>query len=74
MIWGGRAEVRSVLFMATLSAVRCNPVIRPFYRHLKAAGKPFKVRMTACMRKLLVILNSMAKTNTHWRLQEDASG
>lgn len=65
-IWGGRASVRSVLYMATLSARRCNPVIRQFAKRLEAEGKLFKVVITACMRKLLVILNTMVKNNTHW--------
>jgi transposase len=66
LVWGGRAQVRSVLYMATLSAVRFNPVIRPFYQRLIQAGKPFKVALTACMRKLLTILNVMVKNETAW--------
>jgi transposase len=65
-IWGGRASVRSVLYMAALSAKRCNPVIRAFADRLEQTGKPFKVVITACMRKLLVILNTLLKTNSHW--------
>ena len=65
-IWGGRAEVRRALYMATLSATRYNPVIRPFYQRLLLAGKPKKVAITACMRKLLTILNAMVRTNTKW--------
>lgn len=65
-IWGGRSEVRQTLFMATLTAVRCNPVIGEFYKRLTAAGKPHKVAMTACMRKLLVILNAMVRDGQHW--------
>jgi transposase len=65
-IWGGRAAVRSVLYMATLTARRCNPVIRAFGQRLEAAGKPFKVVMVACMRKLLVILNTILKNNSAW--------
>ena len=65
-IWGGRACVRSALYMATLTARRCNPVIQRFAQRLEAEGKLFKVVMTACMRKLLVILNTMVKNNTHW--------
>jgi transposase len=65
-IWGGRASVRSVLYMATLTARRCNPAIRAFGQRLAAAGKPFKVVMVACMRKLLVILNTMLKNNSAW--------
>jgi transposase len=65
-IWGGRASVRTSLYMATLTARRINPVIRAFAARLESVGKPFKVMMTACMRKLLVILNTMVKTNTTW--------
>lgn len=66
-IWGGRATVRSPLFMATLCAIRINPTIKFFYRRLIAAGKAPKVAITACMRKLLTILNVMVKTQTSWR-------
>lgn len=65
-IWGGRAQVRRALYMATLTAIRRNAVIAAFYQRLRAAGKPFKVAMTACMHKLLTILNAMMKHNTHW--------
>lgn len=65
-IWGGRADVRSVLYMATLSAIRHNPVIREFYQRLVARGKLKKVALVACMRKLLTILNRMVKDNTRW--------
>jgi transposase len=65
-IWGGRASVRCALYMAALSARRCNPVIRAFAKRLEAAHKPFKVVLTACMRKLLTIINAMVKTNTEW--------
>ena len=65
-IWGGRAAVRSVLYMAALTAQRFNPLIRAFAQRLQAAGKPFKVVLTACMRKLLVILNTMLKNNLPW--------
>lgn len=65
-IWGGRAQVRSVLYMAAVSAMRWNSVIRAFYLRLRQAGKPFKVAITACMRKLLTILNAMMKHHTHW--------
>lgn len=64
---GGRASVRHVLYMATLSARRCNPVIRAFSERLAAQGKKPKVIITACMRKLLVILNTMLKNNTPWK-------
>jgi transposase len=65
--FGGRAAVRAGMHMATLAAMRCNPVIKRFARRLKAAGKPFKVVSTACMRKLLTILNIMVKNNQQWR-------
>jgi len=65
-IWGGRAAVRSVLYMAAFTARRSNPLIRAFAQRLEAAGKPFKVVVTACMRKLLVILNTMVKNNSPW--------
>ena len=64
--WGGRAAVRPVLYMATLAAVRCNPVIRAFYHRLTGAGKLKKVALVACMRKLLTILNAMLKHQTPW--------
>jgi transposase len=63
-IWGGRAEVRTALYMAAITAKRHNPVIRSLYDRLRAAGKPFKVAMVACMRKMLVILNTMIRTGT----------
>jgi transposase len=66
-IFGGRADVRAGLYMATISAMRCNPIIQPFAQRLHAAGKAFKVAMIACMRKLLTILNVMVKNNQHWR-------
>ncbi|MCH7713746.1 MAG: IS110 family transposase [Chloroflexi bacterium] len=65
-VWGGRSQVRAVLYMATLVATRFNPVLRDFYQRLCAAGKPKKVAITACMRKLLTILNVMVKHNRHW--------
>jgi len=65
-IFGGRASVRSVLYMATLSAIRHNPVIKSFYDRLLAKGKVKKVALTACMRKLLVILNAMVKSGQDW--------
>lgn len=65
-IWGGRADLRCVLYMATLSAMRCNPLIRPFAQRLKQAGKPKKVVIVACMRKLLTIMNAILRTNTPW--------
>jgi transposase len=66
-IWGGRAEVRTALYMAVLSGIRCNPIIRQYYRRLRDAGKLFKVAMVACMRKLLVILNTMLKESQPWQ-------
>jgi transposase len=66
-IWGGRAPVRAVLYMATLVATRHNPVMRAFYTRLLAAGKTKKVALTACMRKLLTILNAMVKSQTPWQ-------
>jgi transposase len=68
-IWGGRADVRSVLYMATVSAKRCNPLIRAFAEKLERAGKPYKVLMIACMRKLLTIMNAMIKNNMPWAPQ-----
>jgi len=65
-IFGGRGSVRSVLYMATLSAIRHNPVIKKFYHRLLKKGKLKKVALTACMRKLLVILNTMVKTGQDW--------
>jgi len=67
MVWGGRAPVRAVLYMAALVATRCNAVIRTFYQRLLANGKPKKLALTACMRKLLTILNAMMRTQTVWR-------
>ena len=68
-VWGGRARLRAVLYMGAMVASRFNPVIRDFYQRLLAAGKPKKVALTACMRKLLVILNSMLKSRSHWRAE-----
>jgi len=65
-IWGGRADVRAVLYMATISAIRCNDTIKTFAQRLKKAGKPPKVVIVACMRKLLTIMNAMLKNNTPW--------
>jgi transposase len=66
-VQGGRADVRAVLYMATVAAVRCNPVIRAFHQRLVAAGKPAKVALTACMRKLLTHLNAIARTRQPWQ-------
>jgi len=65
-VWGGRARVRATLYMAALVASRVNPIIKVYYQRLCAAGKPKKVALTACMRKLLLVLNSMIKHRTHW--------
>ncbi len=67
-IFGGRASVRAALYMATLCASKRNPVISSFYDRLVAAGKRKKVALVACMRKLITILNSMMRDNTHWQL------
>jgi transposase len=66
-IWGGRAEVRAALYMGALVAARRNPAIKEFYERLVAAGKPKKVALVACMRKLLLILNAILKHHTPWR-------
>ena len=68
-IYGGRKRVRSMLYMATLSATRFNPVIKAFYQRLLAKHKPFKVAITACMRKLLAIINVMIRDRTHWKTE-----
>jgi transposase len=73
-VWGGRAAVRHVLYMATLSAVRCNPVVRAFYTRLRANGKAAKVALVACMRKLLTILNAMLRDGRPWDPQHAAAG
>jgi transposase len=65
--WGGRAPVRTTLYMATLAAVRCNPALKAFYQRLRRAGKPPKVALTAAMRKLLLMLNAILKHHTPWR-------
>ncbi len=66
MVWGGRAPVRAVLYMATLVGIKHNPVLCTFYERLRTSGKPFKVAATACMRKLLTILNAMLHQNRKW--------
>lgn len=68
-VWGGRARVRTTLYMGALVASRYNPVIREFYQRLLAAGKSKKVALTACMRKLLVILNGMVKSGQRWKTE-----
>lgn len=65
-VWGGRARVRAVLYMAAVAAVRCNPVIKAFYQRLLAGGKAKKVALVACMHKVLTILNAMLKQRTPW--------
>lgn len=65
-IQGGRANIRTVLYMATLSATQCNPAIKAFYKKLVAQGKHKKVALTACMRKFIIILNTMIKNKTEW--------
>jgi transposase len=66
-IRGGRASVRSALYMSAFSGIRCNPTLRAFYERLRQAGKKFKVAITACMRKLLTILNAILRNQTPWR-------
>jgi len=68
-VWGGRARVRAALYMAVMAGLRWNPVIRAFYEHLCSSGKAKKVALTACIRKLLTILNAMMKNKTIWRWQ-----
>lgn len=68
-IWGGRSCVRNTLYMATLSAVRFNPVLKACYERLVSSGKPKKVALVACMRKLLTMLNAIAKQRTTWNPQ-----
>lgn len=66
--WGGRASVRRVLYLSTMSAIRCNPTIKIFYKRLRNAGKKPKVAIVACMRKLITILNAMVKNDTVWNV------
>lgn len=73
MIWGGRAAVRNVLYMAALVATRHNAVIQSFYERLLQAGKPKKVALTACMRKILTILNAMVRDNQPWNPEKTPS-
>jgi transposase len=68
VIWGGRRTVRNVLYMAALTAAFKNPVIKPLYQRLIAAGKPRKVALVACMRKLLTILNAMVRDGSPWKV------
>jgi transposase len=66
MVWGGRASVRTALFLGTWSATRWNPVIRVFHERLRANGKAPKVAQVACMRKLLTLLNAMVRDGKKW--------
>jgi transposase len=68
-VWGGRKEVRTMLYMAALTAIRCNQVIQQFYQRLISKGKKFKVAITACMRKILVILNTLLRNDSLWLLR-----
>lgn len=65
-IYGGRSRIRTLLYMAATTAIRSNPVIKAFYERLKSRGKPHKVAVVACMRKMLTILNAMARDGTPW--------
>ena len=67
--WGGRAPVRAALYMAVVTAIRCNPCIRPFYQRLIAQGKRPKVALVACMRKLLTMANAMVRDGVRWRAE-----
>ncbi|MGB9301684.1 MAG: IS110 family transposase [Anaerolineae bacterium] len=69
-VWGGRSQVRATLYMAALVASRYNPVIRAFYQRLQAAGKPKKVALTACMRKLLIVLNAVVRDHAPWQTMD----
>lgn len=73
-VWGGRSRLRQALYMSTLSASRSNPTLRDFYQRLLATGKPKKVALTACMRKLLTILNSMARSGERWNTMLNSHG
>jgi len=66
VIWGGRAPIRNLMYMAALSATRCNPVFRSHYQQLRARNKPFKVALVACARKMLVVLNAMVRDQRPW--------
>jgi len=71
-VWGGRSRVRAALYMAALVAARRNPVLRASYERLVEAGKPKKVALTACMHKLLAILNAMIRHRTPWSVEHHA--
>lgn len=66
-VWGGRSTIRAALYMSTITATRYNPALKLFYQRLRAAGKPAKVALTACMRKLATVLNAMLKHNQPWQ-------
>jgi len=68
-IFGGRGQVRAALYMVAITAIRANDPIRQFYQRLRAAGKPAKVAIVACMRKILIILNAMVRTDSRWNAQ-----
>jgi transposase len=68
-IWGGRDVVRTAIYMSVFVAIRFNPLLKAYFERLRAAGKPYKVAMVACMRKLLCILNAMLKNHTGWNYQ-----
>lgn len=70
-VWGGRAPVRAALYMGALVATRHNPVLKEFYERLLASGKPKKVALVACMRKLLLILNALMRDRAVWRSTHD---
>lgn len=70
-IWGGRAPVRSALYMAALAGIRWNPILSAHYRRLRGLGKAHKVALVACMRKLLIILNALVRTGQPWRVAQD---
>jgi transposase len=71
--WGGREKARRALYMAALAATRHNPLIQALYARLRAKGKPAKVALVACMRKLLTILNAMPRDQTEWRRTSPAA-
>ncbi len=72
-VWGGGGRIQEVLYMDTIAATHFNPAIREFYQRLLATGKPKKVALTACMRKLLTILNSMLRHGLPWRYSDGGS-
>jgi transposase len=65
-IWGGRGDVRAALYLGTMTAIRLNPMMRGFYDRLRSAGKSPKMALTACMRKLIVMLNAMLRSGDRW--------